>query len=138
MQPILHLSLPVLDLRSSKVFYVDVLGCALARERPRFIDVWFYGLQLTLQELPDQVLTAEQRGVRHFGVTLGRGDLDALLTRLEAADVEWESRVQTDHAGTPLEQTKAKIADPSGNVIELKTYAEPDAAFAMPSRDSQP
>jgi extradiol dioxygenase family protein len=132
MPPILHLSLPVLDLATSKAFYVDVLGCALAREREQFIDVWFYGLQLTLQEHPDQVLTPEQRGVRHFGVTLDGDDLAALLTRLERADVQWVSLVRTDYAGTPREQTKAKIVDPSGNVIELKTYADPAAAFTLP------
>jgi extradiol dioxygenase family protein len=132
MQPILHLSLPVLDLETSKAFYVDVLGCALAREREQFIDVWFYGLQLTLQQHPDQVLTPEQRGVRHFGVTLDRDDLIMLLSRLERGDVEWASRVRTDYAGTPQEQTKAKIVDPSGNVIELKTYADPAAAFTLP------
>ena len=133
MDPILHLSLPVIDLDECKRFYVEQLGCDLARERDGFIDVWFYGLQLTLQRQPEQVLAPEDRGVRHFGVTLGADELRELLTRLDASGVEWVSRVRTDYAGTPQEQTKAKIADPSGNVIELKTYAEPDAAFTMPS-----
>jgi extradiol dioxygenase family protein len=133
MDPILHLSLPVTDLETSKAFYVDVLGCALAREREQFIDVWFYGLQLTLHAQPDQVQSPDQRGVRHFGVTLGADDLAALLTRLERGNVEWASRVSTDYAGTPQEQTKAKIFDPSGNVIELKTYADPAAAFTVPT-----
>ena len=42
----------------------------------------------------------------------------------------WVSPVSTDYPGTPKEQTKAKLADPSGNVIELKTYVDPPAAFA--------
>jgi len=130
--PILHLSLPVLDLGECKRFYVDQLGCDLAREQDGVIDVWFYGLQLTLQQHPDQVLAPEDRGVRHFGVTLGADELRELLARLDASGVEWVRRVRTDFAGTPKEQTKAKIADPSGNVIELKTYAVPDAAFRMP------
>ncbi len=132
MDPILHLSLPVRDLDECKRFYVDQLGCDLARERDGVIDVWFHGLQLTLQQHPDQVLAPEDRGVRHFGVTLGADELRELLARLEEGGVDWVSRVQTDYAGTPREQTKAKIADPSGNVIELKTYAAPDAAFRMP------
>ena len=32
--------------------------------------------------------------------------------------------MSTDDPGTPVEQTKTKIADPSGNVIELKTYVD--------------
>ena len=32
------------------------------------------------------------------------------------------SPISTENEGKPTEQTKSKIADPSGNVIELKTY----------------
>ncbi len=134
MAPILHLSLPVRDLAESRAFYLDVLGCAIGRERSTFIDVWFYGLQLTLHERPEQVLPDEQRGVRHFGVTLDADDLAALLARLDAHSVQWLSPVSTDYPGTPQEQTKAKVLDPSGNAIELKTYVDPSAAFARPAR----
>ncbi|MCU1456720.1 MAG: putative dioxygenase of extradiol dioxygenase family [Actinomycetia bacterium] len=129
MDPILHLSLPVRDLEESRHFYVDVLGCERGRERPDFIDVWFYGLQLTLQLRPDQVLPAEHRGVRHFGVTLDASELTTLLTRLATHPVEFLSPVTTDHRGTSHEQTKTKILDPSGNAIELKSYVDPAAAF---------
>ena len=129
MPPILHLSLPVRDLASTKSFYVDVLGCRLGRERDRFIDVWFYGMQLTLHERPGQLLAAEANGVRHFGVTLEPDELRALLERLGNHPIEWLDEVSTDYAGTPREQTKAKLLDPSGNVIELKTYVDPVAAF---------
>jgi uncharacterized protein len=128
--PILHLSLPVRDLESSRKFYVDVLGCELGRQRRLFIDVWFFGMQVTLHERPAQVLAAGEQGVRHFGVTLDPPELDALLERLAANGVEWLDPVSTDYAGTPREQTKAKLLDPSGNVIELKTYVDPRAAFA--------
>jgi extradiol dioxygenase family protein len=129
-EPILHLALPVRDLQESVDFYVDALGCRLGRVRAGFADVWFYGLQLTLHERPDQVLPVATLGVRHFGVTLAATDLDALLARLEARPVEWASPVKTDYAGTAKEQTKAKLFDPSGNTIEIKTYVDPDAAFA--------
>jgi hypothetical protein len=130
--PILHLSLPVGDLASSKEFYVGVLGCGLGRERERFIDVWFYGMQVTLHEQPAQLLTPETRGVRHFGVTLTNAELQSLLDRLASHPVEWLDPVSTDYAGTPREQTKAKLLDPSGNVIELKTYIDPGAALERP------
>jgi extradiol dioxygenase family protein len=127
--PILHLSLPVTDLERARAFYVDVLGCSPGRVRDGWLDVWFYGLQLTLQDDPDHVLAPDAQGVRHFGVTLGAEALDALLGRLERAEVDWVHRVRTDHAGTPQQQTKAKIRDPDGNVIELKSYASPAEAF---------
>jgi extradiol dioxygenase family protein len=136
--PILHLSLPVADLVAARRFYVDLLGCTPGRVRDGWIDVWFYGMQVTLQEQPDQVLADEARGVRHFGVTLPPDELDALVRRLEAASVQWLQPLATDHAGTPLEQAKAKVLDPSGNAIELKAYADPAAAFAADALDERP
>ena len=133
MEPILHLSLPVRDLVETKAFYLETLHCELAREEPGAIDVWFYGLQLTLHLRPEQVLSPEQRGVRHFGVTLSAQDLAALVTRLEGRDIEWLSALRTDYAGEPREQTKAKILDPSGNVIEIKSYADVSSAFPVPA-----
>jgi uncharacterized protein len=127
--PILHLSLPVKDLAEARDFYVDLLGCRLGRVRDGWLDVWFYGLQLTLQEHPDQVLADEQRGVRHFGVTLEPDALADLLARLDTEPVRWLDPVTTEHVGTPEEQTKAKLMDPSGNAIELKAYADPAAGL---------
>jgi extradiol dioxygenase family protein len=124
MQPILHLSLPVRDLAEARDFYVNVLGCRLGRVGAGGVDVWFYGLQLTLQDRPGEVLPDSQRGVRHFGVTLDADALAALLCKLERHPIIWVDPVSTDYAGTPKEQTKAKFLDPSGNVIEIKTYAD--------------
>jgi extradiol dioxygenase family protein len=122
--PILHLSLPVKDLAKARAFYVDVLGCRLGRHGEGGADVWFYGLQLTLQYRPDEVLPESQRGSRHFGVTLSTDALTDLLAKLEHHPIRWLDPVNTDHAGTPQEQTKAKLLDPSGNVIEIKAYAD--------------
>ena len=106
---------------------MDVLGCPLAREREHFIDVWFFGMQLTLQDRPDEVPADGDHGVRHFGVTLARSELDTLVERLRAQPVRWVEGVATDTEGVLDGKTSAKIADPSGNVIELKAY--PDASF---------
>lgn len=130
MEPILHLSIPVSDLAAARSFYVDVLGCTPGREHPDWCDVWFYGMQVTLQERPDQVPADDQRGVRHFGVTLSGDELDCLLQRVGEHPVRWLDPVTVDYAGTPREQRKAKILDPSGNAIEIKAYVDPEAAFA--------
>jgi extradiol dioxygenase family protein len=131
--PILHLSIPVRDLDESVDFYVDVLGCELGRVQDRFADVWFFGMQVTLHERPAEVFTFETRGVHHFGVTLSAPELRKLLERVDAHGVPYLSELTTEYAGTPREQTKAKIVDPSANAIELKTYVDPDAAF-FPTR----
>lgn len=129
MDPILHLSLPVIDLESSWAFYVDVLGCTPGQACDGGMDIWFYGLQLTLQVQPDHVLSDKDQGVRHFGVTLDRHVLDELLTRLQELPLRWISPVSTDTVGTYRGKTSAKIADPSGNIIELKAYDDARAAL---------
>ncbi len=70
------------------------------------------------------MLSDSQRGVRHFGVTLSADAMADLLARLERHPIRWLDPVSTDHAGTPKEQTKAKLLDPSGNAIEIKSYAD--------------
>jgi extradiol dioxygenase family protein len=131
MAPILHLSIPVTDLPTSVTFYVEALGCAVGRQRPGWADVWFQGLQLTLQERPDEVARQVVPTVRHFGATLEHDELARMIEHLSAYGVDWLHGPSTDHAGTPREQHKAKLADPSGNVIELKSYRDLAAAFEL-------
>ena len=133
MRPILHLSLPVRDLRIARDFYVEALGCQAARTRDDFVDVWFFGMQLTLQDRPDEVGEWKPGGSRRFGVTLARDEFDELLVRLEVAAVPWVVPVTTDNEGLSTEQTKAKLKDPSGNVIEIKSYRDVDTALEISS-----
>jgi extradiol dioxygenase family protein len=131
MDPVLHLSIVVADLDEASAFYVDMLGCRPGRTHEGWMDVWFFGLQLTLQLQPEYVLPPGRQGNRHFGVTLDAGGFETAVARLHGSpDVTWVAPVSTDHAGTPRQQTKCKVADPSGNVIEFKTYVDPAAALA--------
>ena len=129
--PVLHLSIVVAELDRTRSFYVDLLGCRPGRSRHGWMDVWFHGLQLTLQHRPDDVMSVEGQGARHFGVTLERSGFDEITARLRSdPGVRWVVPVTTDFAGSARQQVKCKIADPSGNIIELKTYLDPEAAFA--------
>ena len=84
-------------------------------------------MQVTLQDRPHEVASTSTESSRHFGVTLGRDEFDATVARLVSTGIEWLVPVSTDDEGEPTEQTKAKLVDPSGNVIELKTYRDVDA-----------
>jgi uncharacterized protein len=131
-RPILHLSIPVRDLEVARQFYVDTLGCRAARARAGYQDIWFYGMQVTLHERPDEAATLPVGSVRHFGVTLDREDFEAVLTHLATRQVQWLTPVSADDEGEATEQTKVKLADPSGNVIELKTYVDVESALELP------
>jgi extradiol dioxygenase family protein len=122
-----HLSLPIDDLEKARVFYVDVLGCRLGRVREDWFDVWFFGMQLTLQCRPKEVKAQDQQGARHFGVVLtSKQGYDDLVARVNAAGVEWISPPSV-HSDLALSgKIGGKLADPSGNVIEVKYYDEID------------
>ncbi|MEP6653240.1 MAG: VOC family protein [Myxococcales bacterium] len=119
---IFHLSIPVSDLASSRSFYVDVLGARIGRETEAWLDVLIWGHQITLQCRPDEVLPAERRGKRHFGVVLPWNVWRDEVARLEALGAEFLESPAAKLAGTDDEHAKAYLADPSGNVIELKAY----------------
>lgn len=107
-------------------FYESALGCRIGRVRADWIDVWFFGLQLTLHECPEDVAALADQGVRHFGVVLqDRDAFESLVTRIRAADVPWLTE-PTPHTGAVLSgKVGGKLADPSGNVIEIKYYEDP-------------
>ena len=131
MDATLHLSLPVDDLAAARRFYEDRFGCRVGRVRDQWIDVWFFGLQLTLQTRPDEVRPLDDQGCRHFGVVLDDADTFwALVARLRDHGVAWISEPH-EHAATELSgKVGGKLADPAGNVIEVKYYADPTAFVA--------
>ena len=122
-QPVLHLSLPVNDLRAAQDFYENTLGCRIGRTREDWFDAWFFGLQLTLQLRPLEVTDRSQQGVRHFGVVLpSLSEFKDLVMRINTNGYQWISEPE-QHSDAELSgKIGGKLADPSGNVIEIKYY----------------
>jgi extradiol dioxygenase family protein len=124
-EAVLHLSLPVADLGEARVFYEQALGCRIGRVRESWLDVWFYGMQITLQECPEQAAALPDAGSRHFGVTLADRDaFSHLVSRIDSHGASWLS-APSHHEQEDLNGKLAgKLADPSGNVIEIKWYGD--------------
>ena len=122
-QPVLHLSLPVNDLHAARDFYEHTLGCRIGRTREDWFDAWFFGLQLTLQLRPFEVVDTSQQGVRHFGVVLpSLSEFKDLVMRINTTGYQWISEPE-QHSDAELSgKIGGKLADPSGNVIEIKYY----------------
>ena len=121
--PVIHLSLPVNDLVVARDFYEYVLGCRIGRESNGWFDAWFFGLQLTLQLRPLEVIDVGRQGVRHFGVILrSLSAFDEMVKRVNASVYAWISEPK-QHAEIELSgKLGGKLADPSGNIIEIKFY----------------
>ena len=122
-QPVLHLSLPVNDLDAARDFYEHTLGCRIGRTREDWFDAWFFGLQLTLQLRPLEVIDTSRQGVRHFGVVLpSLSEFNDLVKRIHASGCQWISKPE-NHTDAELSgKLGGKLADPSGNIIEIKYY----------------
>jgi extradiol dioxygenase family protein len=122
--PIFHLSFPVRDLEQSLAYYAGALGGIPGRRATAWADVALFGAQLTLQHVPDDVLDPMPRS-RHFGATLDWSAWEALVAKLD----DFVEPPHVDHQGTEREQAKAMVRDPSGNLIELKAYRQPEAVL---------
>ena len=115
-----HLSLPVRDLDEALAFYAGALGGETGRREASFADVRLFGAQVTLQAAPGDVLSPNPR-TRHFGATICWDDWQALAARLDG----FVEPPTVSYAGERREQAKMMVADPSGNLIELKAYCDP-------------
>jgi len=117
-----HLSFVVPDLRLAEDFYVNFLGCKKGRDTGAWIDIIFFGHQLTLHQ-ETQLMRAH--AIDHFGIILER---DEWLSISQKVNLEHSpfillptERVNEDNS----ESGKYIIKDPAGNLIEFKFYQKP-------------
>lgn len=135
MRPRFHLAFPVVDLASTRRFYVDVLGARPARAAERWLDLDFFGHQLSAHLAdPGEVSTNEVDGdavpVRHFGVILPWDAWQALADRLRDRGVPFLIEPHVRFAGEVGEQATLFVRDPSGNALEFKAFRDDAQVFA--------
>jgi uncharacterized protein len=133
MKPVFHLSFPVLNLAESVRFYTEVLGATVGRNTEAFTDIFLFGAQVTLQNDPAAVPNPMPRA-RHFGATIAWSQFELLASRLIGA-VNVVEPPKASYVGQPNEQIKLMIADPSGNLIELKAYRRPEIVLTGIKQD---
>jgi extradiol dioxygenase family protein len=132
-----HLALPVADLSAAEEFYCGVLGCSKGRTASRWIDLNFFGHQVTLHLVDAEDVDAATNPVdgesvpaRHFGIVLEMDDWRSLAARLEQENSEFLISPQIRFAGEIGEQATLFIRDPSGNALEFKSFADSTQLFA--------
>lgn len=134
--PPFHLAFPVHDLAAARAFYGDLLGCAEGRSSDDWVDFDFYGHQIVAHLAPEECTPVEASDVdgkhvpvRHFGLVLDLPTWRALAERL-TGQVAFIIAPYTRFEGEPGEQATMFFADPSGNAIELKAFANLEQLFA--------
>lgn len=135
--PPFHLAFPVTDLEATRRFYTELLGARVGRESERWIDLDFFGHQITAHlidapetDVPTNTVDGKQVPVRHFGAVLDWQAWHDLRDRLTAARVTWLIEPHIRFSGEPGEQATLFLADPCGNGVELKSFRDPERLFA--------
>ncbi len=132
-----HLAVPVNDLGAASDFYCGVLGCATARTAARWIDLNFFGHQLSLHlvdahdgDVDTNPVDGDKVPARHFGIVLDMQDWQSLADRLEQANCKFLISPRVRFKGEIGEQATMFLHDPSGNALEFKSFADPAQLFA--------
>ncbi|MBH87800.1 MAG: glyoxalase [Pelagibacterales bacterium] len=133
-----HLAFPVKNLKDTKVFYTEILGCSLGRTNPKWIDFNFYGHQITAHLSPESFIKKDiinqvdgkNVPVRHFGLILSWTDWHIIKENLLEKQVKFIIDPYIRFQGKKGEQATLFIADPSFNGIELKSFKEKEMIFS--------
>lgn len=134
--PPFHLAFPVTDLAATKLFFTETLGCNLGRTSERWIDIDFFGHQITahlvdgLDEAATNPVDGEQVPSSHFGAILEMAEWKALAEKLMALDTQFLIKPQIRFEGEVGEQATMFFKDPSGNALEFKAFADKSQIFA--------
>lgn len=126
-----HLAIPAHDLVEAEHFYVDLLGCKLARRYDDRITLDFFGDQVVchLSERPPDGEGGPQPlelYPRHFGVTFReRADFEAVHALCLQRDVPFfRARALRFEGKVEVHETFV-LRDPADNLVEFKHYADP-------------
>lgn len=134
-EALFHLAFPVTDLAATRAFYRDVLGCRLGAQAERWVDIDFYGHQITahlvdhLEPVPTNAVDGDQVPARHYGAILSLDEWDALAARLKSHGTRFVIEPHRRFAGQPREQATMFFADPAGNYLEFKAFVDRDTIF---------
>ena len=132
-----HLAIPVTDLAAAELFYCGLLGCSKGRTASRWIDLNFFGHQVTLHlvdgpnpDVDTNPVDGDQVPARHFGIVLDMRDWRLLADKLQSANRDFLISPRTRFEGEIGEQATMFLLDPSGNALEFKSFTNPAQLFA--------
>ena len=132
-----HLAFPVHNITETERFFVDIIGCKFGRRSEKWIDFNFFGHQISAHlNLEKNTITPTNKvdndnvPVRHFGIVLLWKEWHALADKLKSNKVQFLIKPRTRFQGKAGEQATLFILDPSGNVLEFKSFKDQKMLFA--------
>ena len=119
-----HLSFVVPKLRLAEEFYVNFLGCKKGRDTGQWIDIIFFGHQLTIHQETESM---EAQCIDHFGVILDKAEWLSIAQKIEVENIPFvispNEKIHNDNS----ESGKFIIKDPASNMIEFKFHQKSPA-----------
>ena len=131
-----HLAFPVLNIKKTKKWYTEILGCSVGRESEKWIDFNFFGHQISAHLIIGQdavrsnPVDGKQIPVRHFGIILEPKEWNDLAVRLSDLKANFKVEPYTRFKGKKGEQSTMFVIDPSGNYLEFKSFKNDEMIFA--------
>ena len=126
---VFHLAIPALNLDDAQRFYVEGLGCTLARRYDDRITLNFFGDQVVCH-LSDSIDTAPALYPRHFGVTFReRQSWEKLLNLARARNLPFFVEPFRRFDGRREGHDAFVLRDPSNNLLEFKYYDDPGMRY---------
>ncbi|MBL4660157.1 MAG: VOC family protein [Alcanivoracaceae bacterium] len=129
-----HLAIIVDDLKKSRAFYGDLLGCIEGRSTDIWVDFNFFGHQLVCHkgdqsdgEEHNNPVDGKHVPVPHFGIVLSMPKWRQLRDKLLAAGIGFVIEPYIRFEGKAGEQATMFFYDPSGNALEFKAFKDIDA-----------
>lgn len=114
-----HLSFVVPCLEKAKDFYIGVLGCSIGRDTGTWIDILFFGHQITMHQESENM---KAKAIDHFGPILEKETWLAALEQCKAQGVEFIMQPTLKNEGANEESGKFIVLDPAKNIVEFKFY----------------
>ena len=131
-----HLAFPVRDIEETKAWYTKTLGCSVGRQARKWIDLNLCGHQLSAHLSSDKITFRNANSVDgdsvpafHFGLILDWGDWHILSNQLNILEVDFIIKPRIRFKGRSGEQATMFLSDPSGNVLEFKSFKDPNDIF---------
>jgi hypothetical protein len=131
-----HYAFKIKDLKSTRKFYIDLLGCQEGRSTESWMDFNFFGHQLSAHlsdDFPELDYCGTVDGVKvpipHFGCLLKMDEFKHIQQKLEFEKIDFLIKPQKRYAGETGEQWTMFVFDFSGNPLEFKAFTNEEEVF---------
>ena len=107
------------DLEAVRDFYTNVLGCDLGRDNCSWIDIIFYGHQVTMHQENER---KRSKAIDHFGAVLEKEEWLGVSKRCISTGTAFILPPTIIEEGSEKETGKFIVKDPADNTLEFKYY----------------